>query len=102
MPKRLFKPPSHMISDWPEVFSDLYMNTMPVAYLDMIKFEFKDGRVWELNIQELIQRISVSDVAEKLLNTVSEYRHEIKNIDFKLDVDRLKKDIENKTKDIFN
>ena len=52
MPKPLFKPPRHLVEEWPEVFEDMYMNTMPVCYIDMIRMEFNDGRIWEINIQE--------------------------------------------------
>ena len=43
MPNPLFKPPRHLVKEWPEVFEDLYMNTMPVAYLDSVRLDFTDG-----------------------------------------------------------
>jgi hypothetical protein len=52
MPNPLFKPPRHLVKEWPEVFEDLYMNTMPVAYLEMVHLEFVNGRVWQIDIKE--------------------------------------------------
>lgn len=101
MPNPLFKPPRHLIKEWPEVFEDLYMNTMPVAYLDTIHLEFANGRVWQIDIKEQLKNTDPQDVADRLLDTLQEYKDEIKKIDFKVDVDRLKKDIFDSTKDIF-
>lgn len=98
MPKRFFKPPEHVIREWPEVFNDLYMNTMPVAYLNIVKFEFKDGRIWEIRIQDLLKKSSTSEVADRLIETVTEYRNEIQKIDFEVDIEKLKADIKNETK----
>jgi len=98
MPKPLFKPPRHLIQEWPEVFDDLYMNTMPVAYLDFIILEFNDGRVWEINVKEQIKDNNNEVVANRLLETFQEYKDDIKMIDFKLDILKLKKDIGDQTK----
>lgn len=101
MPNPLFKPPRHLVKEWPEVFEDLYMNTMPVAYLENVHLEFADGRVWEINIREQLNNTDPEDIADKLLNTLQEYRDEIKKIDFKVDVNQLKADLKNQTKNIF-
>ena len=101
MPNPLFKPPRHLVKEWPEVFEDLYMNTMPVAYLDVVHLEFANGRVWEINIKEQIISSDLDAIATRLLDTLQEYKDEIVKIDFKVDVNRLKKDIGNSTKSIF-
>lgn len=79
------------------MFEDLYMDTMPVAYLDKMIIEFKDGRVWEINIKQQLEKIDSDKVAKKLLDTLSEYKDSIKTLDFKIDVDTLKKDIKSRT-----
>jgi hypothetical protein len=101
MPNPLFKPPRHLIKEWPEVFEDLYMNTMPVAYLDLIQLEFADGRVWEINIREELVKQDANSIANTLVNTLQEYKDEIKKIDFKVDIEKLKIDIKSETKKIF-
>jgi hypothetical protein len=100
MPNPLFRPPRHLIKEWPEVFEDLYMNTMPVAYLDNIHLEFVNGRVWEIDIGEQLKKSNAEDIAERLLNTLQEYKDEIKKIDFKVNIDRLKADIMDSTKNM--
>lgn len=101
MPNPLFKPPRHLVKEWPEVFEDLYMNTMPVAYLEKIHLEFADGRVWEINIKEELSKQQPEAIADTLLNTLQEYKEEIEKIDFKVDINKLKLDIKNSTDTIF-
>jgi hypothetical protein len=100
MPNPLFRPPRHLVKEWPEVFEDLYMNTMPVAYLDTIHLEFADGRVWQIDIKDQLKEEKPDTIADRLLETLSEYKDEIKKIDFKVDIERLKKDIGDSTKSI--
>ena len=99
--RQYFRPPRHLIKEWPEVFEDLYMDTMPVAYVDLMILEFNDGRVWEINIKDQLKDTDQNDVAKKLLNTLSEYKDTIKKIDFKIDIEQLKNDIKNRTDKIF-
>ncbi len=101
MPKPLFRPPKNLIQEWPEVFEDLYMNTMPVHYLEMLRIEFEDGRVWEINVQEQLSTTHSDILADRLVNTFQEYQDEIKKIDFKINVDKLKTDVRNSSKKIF-
>ena len=100
MPKPLFRPPTHLIKEWPEVFEDMYMNTMPVAYLKNVRLEFNNGRIWEIDIQEQLTNEPNEVVAEKLIDTFQEYRDDITKVDFTIDIQRLKKDITKQTKNI--
>ena len=94
----MFKPPRHLVQEWPEVFEDLYMNTMPVAYLDLIIIDFSDGKVWEINIKDQLEDRNHDEIADSLLETFQEYKEEITKIDFKLDIEKLRTDIKNQTK----
>jgi hypothetical protein len=98
--RQYFKPPKHLVEEWPEVFKDLYMDTMPVAYVDKMIIEFTDGRIWEINIKEQLEKEHPDKIAKKLLKTLSEYKDTVKNLDFKIDVELLKNDIKKKTKKI--
>ena len=100
MSKALFKPPRHLVKEWPEVFEDLYMNTMPVAYLILLRLEFTNGRIWEINVQEQLANAEADEIATKLLNIFQEYRNDIKKIDFQMDVERLKNDIQESSKNL--
>jgi hypothetical protein len=77
------------------------MNTMPVAYLDSVRLDFTDGRVWEIDVKNELTKQTADGIADVLINTLQEYKDEIKKIDFKVDVERLKKDIRDSSKNIF-
>jgi hypothetical protein len=100
VPNPLFKPPRHLVKEWPEVFEDLYMNTMPVAYLETVHLEFANGRVWQIDIKEQLKDVDPDEIANRLLETLQEYKNEIKKLDFKVDIERLKRDISDSTKTI--
>ena len=74
---------------------------MPVAYLEMVHLEFANGRVWQIDIKEQMKELDADEIASRLLETLHEYKDEIKKLDFKVDIDRLKKDIGDSTKTIF-
>ena len=102
MHRHYFRPPRHLVKEWPEVFEDLYMDTMPVAYVDVMILEFNDGRVWKLDVgSEIKEGLNPDLAAKKLLNTLQEYKDTIKKIDFKIDIEKLKQDIKNRTDRIF-
>lgn len=82
------------------MFKDLYMDTMPVAYVEKMIIEFTDGRIWEIDVKKQLENDDPDGVAKKLLNSLTEYKDTIKNLDFKIDVGLLKADIEKKTKKI--
>ena len=100
MHRHYFKPPKHLVDEWPEVFKDLYMDTMPVAYVEKMIIEFTDGRIWEIDVKKQLENDDPDGVAKKLLNSLTEYKDTIKNLDIKIDVGLLKADIEKKTKKI--
>jgi hypothetical protein len=100
VPNPYFKPPRHLVKEWPEVFEDLYMNTMPVAYLEYVHLEFANGRVWQIDIKSQLQEQEAQVVATRLLDTMSEYRADIVKLDFKIDIEKLKKDIGDSTDSI--
>ena len=83
------------------MFEDLYMDTMPVAYVDTMILEFTDGRIWEIDIKDQLKTSDPDSVAKKLLDTLSEYKDTIKKLDFKINIEQLKNDIKNRTDKIF-
>jgi hypothetical protein len=96
--KRFFKPPKDLVQEWPEVFEDLYMNTMPIEYLHSIRLEFHNGRIWEIDIEDHVDQAHSQTIADRLIQTLHEYSTEIKRIDFQIDIDRLKQDINDRAK----
>ena len=94
MQKRQFKVSDQIVKQWPEVFEDLYMNTMPLEYLESMTLEFSNGRIWKIDVLEQIEHQNRNDIANQILNTFDEYKNEITKIDFRIDIDRLRNSIE--------
>ena len=80
------------------MFDDMYMNTMPLFYLNSVQLEFKDGRIWEIDIKTQLISLEAQVVADKILDMFDEYGQEIENIKFDIDTEQLKEDIKNQTK----
>jgi len=96
----MFKPPAHLIKKWPEVFEDMHIDTMPVAYMNQFRIIFNDGRIWEIDINSKLAEHHPEDLASSLIDMLEEYQNDIIDIDFDIDVERLKQDISDKTKDL--
>lgn len=74
---------------------------MPLAYLNAIKLEFSDGRLWEIEIQSRDIEDREIELNEKVSNILDEYDEEIVKVDFDVDVKKLKSDIKQTTKKLF-
>ena len=84
---------------WPEVFKDINVDVIPIEYLTSIRVIFKDNKVWEIDMissrDKLGDEAVLEDVLQELFN---EYENSIANIDFRLDTERLKNDIQKRTR----
>ena len=76
------------------------MSTVPISYMDSVEIEFTDGRIWEINVAEQLELNKAEIVAIKLIEAFREYQDEIQNMNFKVDIEKLKKDVLDSTKGI--
>lgn len=74
---------------------------MPVAYLEFMQVEFRDGRVWEIDIEKHLSTENPNNIADKIINFLQEYQKDVVNLDFKVNVKKLKLDIKKSSKKIF-
>ena len=58
---------------------------------------FKDNSTWEIKITEKVKKEGWESLQNVLSETIKSYEHRIDNIDFKLDIDRVIKDIKKNT-----
>ena len=56
--------PKEVVAHWPEIFSDLHVESIPVEYLLSIKVTFKDGKNWEIRLKNNRQKMT-NKVLEK-------------------------------------
>jgi hypothetical protein len=100
MPRLPFKSPEHLVAAWPEVFEDLYINTLSLAYIELIKLNFNDGRQWEIDLRAN-PNSDLNLIEEMVLESFRVFEDEISKLEFKIDILKLKTDVENQSKNIF-
>jgi gas vesicle protein len=93
--------PKDVIDRWPEVFGEITLNVVPLQYLHAVKITFKNGKVWEIEIEK-DSKSNWDNFENQVKEIVSQYEDNIDNIDFKLNTDRIKKDITKHTKKFLN
>jgi len=85
--------PKDVVDLWPEVFSEIDLNVIPVRYLDTITVEFTNKEVKEIKLAQIHPDADWIEFEKQLKVVLQTYEKEIDNVDFKLDTERLKKDI---------
>jgi hypothetical protein len=89
--------PKDVIAHWPEVFGEVQLNVLPLRYLHTVLVSFKDGKIWEIRITAKTKREGWSAFEKNLAEIFKTYEESIDNIDFKLDTEKVRKDIEAST-----
>lgn len=98
MPKNNKLPPD-VVDHWPEVFNEIEIKAVPVEYIRAVMIHFHNGKIWELAIdQEKIDKNNAYELEESIEALIAEYDEEIKSVDFRLDTEKVKKDIQRRTK----
>jgi len=85
--------PRDVIDHWPEVFGEITLNVIPLKYLDRIQIRFKNGKLWEIDMRSKRNESDWVSVEKSLKEMLASYESEIDNIDFKIDTERIKKDM---------
>lgn len=89
--------PPEVIEHWPEVFGELDIKVVPLEYLHSVRVHFDDGKVWDIDIARSKAKDPATDIEQALSELFDNYEDAIKNIDFRLDTERLKTDIKRRT-----
>ena len=96
MPKQPSKKlPPEVVDHWPEVFEDVDIDVVPLEYLDSIRVQFADGKMWDINIDTTKNR--VEDLEKSIDELFDQYQDHIQNVDFRLNTDKVKEDITKRT-----
>lgn len=96
MPKQPSKKlPPEVVDHWPEVFEDVDIDVVPLEYLDSIRVQFADGKMWDINIDTTKNR--VEDLEKSIDELFEQYQDHIQNVDFRLNTDKVKEDITKRT-----
>lgn len=91
------KLPDDVIDHWPEILKDVDIEVVPFEYLDSILVTFADGKVWDIDTQKAARSANGFDLNEALDEIFMEYEDVIVSVDFRLDVKKVKEDIQKRT-----
>ena len=99
MPDRL---PPDVIDHWPEVFSYIEIKAVPLEYITEIIINFEDGQIWEIDLADKKFNnpdIDLSEAVEEVLEAFfEEYDEYITNVDFRLNTQKVIRDISKRVK----
>lgn len=82
-----------VIERWPEVFGEVTLNVVPLKYLHSIQIKFKDNKVWDIAIGAKSSSMDWVAMEKNIHEIFTTYQEEIDNVDFKLDTEKIKRDI---------
>lgn len=98
MRKRPNKLPEYVVDHWPEVLKDIDVSVVPLEYLHSIRVSFTDGKIWEIDLNKNRKTTDPEEIEESLDALLAEYEDVIENVDFRLDVERVKHDVSKRTR----
>jgi hypothetical protein len=91
--------PDSDIEKWPEILGDVDINVVPVEYLHAVIVTLTGGKTYELRVDNT--NITTEEEAlliqDEIANFLEEYEDYIENIDFRVDTEKVKKDIQDRT-----
>lgn len=100
MPRKKKQLNQNLIDQWPEIFEEIDLTAIPISYLHSVLITFDDGDSWNIVLKKEDKANS-----ENFSNTLSElfnnYESKIKHVDFRLDTDKIKRDVIKTTKQFF-
>lgn len=91
------KLPDDVIDHWPEILKDVDIEVVPFEYLDSILVTFADGKVWDIDTQKAARSSNGFDLQDALDEIFTQYEDVIVSVDFRLDVKKVKEDIQKRT-----
>lgn len=69
------------------------MDYLPVEYMNKVIIRFNSGTVWEVDIKDSKKKQTIDDIEATLEDLFEEYESDIESIDFRMDMETLRKDL---------
>jgi hypothetical protein len=78
---------------WAEIFDSIDLQYLPLEYLDRIILTFEDGTIWDIDIKDSRIHQTIEQIEDQLDEFFEEYDTQIEAVDYRLDLERVKKDL---------
>lgn len=79
--------------DWEEIFDNLEMTFVPIEYVNRIIVKFDNNVTWDINVDDSRKKQPIEQIEESLDQLFEEYEDQIIAVDYRLDLERVKKDL---------
>ncbi len=79
--------------DWEEIFDNLEMSFLPIEYVNRIIIKFENNVTWDINVDDSRKKQPIEQIEESLDQLFEEYEDQIVAVDYRLDLERVKKDL---------
>ena len=83
----------NIVDQWPEIFEDVDLSAVPLPYLHSVMVTFKDGKNWHVVLNNSDKNSEDGNLPKNLYEFFQLHEEQIEHIDFRLDVEKLKKDV---------
>jgi len=85
--------------EWEEIFESIDMDFLPLEYINTVIVTFRDGKVWEIDLDKTKTKLTETvDVEETLGDFFEQYEKDIEHVDFRIDTDSIKRDVGKRTR----
>ena len=92
-PKKGKSLPIEVKKDWDKILEEVDFDYIPVDYISSIRIVFHDKTVWDIDVDDSRKKQSTEEIEETLDKLFEEYEDYITDIDFRLDLERVKTDV---------
>jgi len=83
----------NLIDQWPEILDEINLSAIPLAYLHSVVITFNDGNIWNVVLKKEHKESNGEKLSETLNDLFKNYEKQIQHVDFRLDIEKLKKDV---------
>lgn len=85
--------PSDVTDAWTDILDDIEMNVVPLNYVHSISITFKNNQVWVVDVKKKSKTQDWNTLELEIKTMIKQYEDDIYGVDFKLDTDKIKRDI---------
>lgn len=77
--------------EWEEILDEIDLKFLPLEYLKTIIITFEDKTIWEIDLANTRKTQTEEKIEQTLDDLFDEYEGDISNLDFQLDIEKIKK-----------
>lgn len=91
-------PYENIDDDWADIFSEMSLNGLPVAYMSYLVISFRNEKIWKVGIPTISNRNPLSEVQAHLYEILDTYANNIAKIEAKIDAKKVQYTVEKAVK----